>query len=609
MSNKLSNKLERIDNAVNTIRTKVALPEAAIEEVAAAVEALGGSEGGKPNIYKVNTLAERDAITDMVAEDICVVHQKTLGNITASSKFQTAVMPDVVTLPTALDSSARVDLMFRATSNDVMFDAWGSLTATSLSMDCFTDSGNITVSYTSSDGKTYTRTSPTDANVDFGTEIYCPYPEYWDDAVGYFFQVETKIFSGIYEYTTVEKTVIKEREDKTYCFKNGNPLRSQELMFITGITFAPDGYIYACDYHYIFNYIMPSAGQPAFNLFLKDDGYVYLQITGRDVSYLSYHYVNGTSKLVQSVGTGTDKTVQHKLWKLSGDYLFLTSTSHPEPVKVYTDETLSTVLTTSETYEFVNTTETKWDYLGLGDKFTVEELDAGSRVYTSRGLVEGTNPIGATGIPDSIKMLQYMVHFDTELIKDNKLNYLFKDCKATEIPVTKMIDASRTTTLEGTFQNCTNVKTLDLSSFNVNITDTNNYSILSLFENCENLEEIIGLENLTCGYYILNYTFKNCRKLKRIDMRNYRFATGTVISPAREMFMNCTSLEYLDMRNMNVAGYANYNYTWAANNNFLGVPSDCTIIVKDDACKTYVKEGYTLNNVYTVAEWQALGNE
>ena len=199
MSTKLSQKLERINSSVSKIRQKANMPDAVIEDLVVAVESMvtpegsititenstvdvsnyaeavvdvAGGETTKSNIYKVATVADRDSINDMVEGDICVVHQKTLGNITASSKFQTAMMPDVVTLPTALNSSARVDLMFRATSNDVMFDGWGDLSSTGFFMDCFTESGNIHVSYTSSDGKTYTRTSPTNANVDFGTEIY-----------------------------------------------------------------------------------------------------------------------------------------------------------------------------------------------------------------------------------------------------------------------------------------------------------------------------------------------------------------------------------------------------------------------------------------------------
>jgi hypothetical protein len=76
----------------------------------------------------------------------------------------------------------------------------------------------------------------------------------------------------------------------------------------------------------------------------------------------------------------------------------------------------------------------------------------------------------------------------------------------------------------------------------------------------------------------------------------------------RQTFMGCTSLEYLDIRNMNLA--SNTSYTANSMNAFDGVPTNCTIIVKDASNRTYIKNSYpNFTNIYTVAEWQAQGNE
>ena len=90
MNNTLSNKLNRIDNAVSSIRETVSLPNAEIEDVALAVQQL--PSGGGTTIYNVASIAERDALSPNEG-DLC--NLRTLGwgpagrTITAGTPMRT----------------------------------------------------------------------------------------------------------------------------------------------------------------------------------------------------------------------------------------------------------------------------------------------------------------------------------------------------------------------------------------------------------------------------------------------------------------------------------------------------------------------------------------
>ena len=157
--------------------------------------------GGTPvksNVYRVPTIEARDAITDMVEGDVCVVYESNISNVKVDSRFQTAIFPEVVVLDTAITDF--VDVRYRAVDESVMFNCWGSLNSSSFNMDCDSESGSIRIEYTSEDGITYTRTDTTGNPVDFGTEIYYEMPEMWNDAIGKFIQASSLNFDGIFQY-------------------------------------------------------------------------------------------------------------------------------------------------------------------------------------------------------------------------------------------------------------------------------------------------------------------------------------------------------------------------------------------------------------------------
>lgn len=198
MSTKLSQKLERINASMARIREKTNLPNAVIEDVATAVEQLGtsGGETVKTNIYKVATIADRDAITDIVEGDMCVVHTSSMANMQATDSVTAITFPATVVLPSAFTGSAWVSLRDADYTSDIMLD----LSQTRMRCDIM---GNdyISISYTSTDGITYTRTDSNAETIEFSSPVRCEYQEEWNDTLGYFLQVGGVEFGGLFEYT------------------------------------------------------------------------------------------------------------------------------------------------------------------------------------------------------------------------------------------------------------------------------------------------------------------------------------------------------------------------------------------------------------------------
>lgn len=147
------------------------------------------------------TEEQMQADTTAKEGDLAIVYRSEIQNATVDSKFQVANFPETVVLDSAITDY--VDIRYRAVDSSVMFDCWGSLDSSRFRMDCFTESGNIRIQYTSSDGITYTRTDTTGNPVDFGTEIYYEMPEYWNDSIGKFIQVGGSTFEGLFNYLPI----------------------------------------------------------------------------------------------------------------------------------------------------------------------------------------------------------------------------------------------------------------------------------------------------------------------------------------------------------------------------------------------------------------------
>ena len=157
------------------------------------------TSAGSGGVKQFSTVEEMNSSTGNTEGDLAIIYRNEIQNATADSRFRIATFPDTVVLNSAITDY--VEVRYRAVDSSVMFDCMGSLDSSGFSMDCYTETGNIRIEYTSSDGITYTRTDTTGNPVDFGTEIYYGMTEMWNDAIGKFIQIGGSTFEGLYKYS------------------------------------------------------------------------------------------------------------------------------------------------------------------------------------------------------------------------------------------------------------------------------------------------------------------------------------------------------------------------------------------------------------------------
>lgn len=166
----------------------------------------GNAEGGttiESPTMAFESIEEMNAYTGAKEDDLAIIYSSSVQNANADSVFSSAIFPATVVLPQAVTSS--INVAYVSTDSSIRFDCWGSLSATRFSMSCYTDSGSISIAYTSSDGITYARTDSGDETIDFGTEIQFDsrYDEF-NDLIGYFIQIDGSTFDGLYQFKNVK---------------------------------------------------------------------------------------------------------------------------------------------------------------------------------------------------------------------------------------------------------------------------------------------------------------------------------------------------------------------------------------------------------------------
>lgn len=160
--------------------------------------------GGSGDVKLFKTIDEMNADNSAKDGDLAVVYREEIQNMTSEAQTQYITFPETVTLPEAFTDS--VYTMLRAVDSSVMFDGNIMLDNSSFRFDGWSESGMIRVSYSSTDGITYTRQEFTGDSgdltnpVDLGTIVHCEMPEEWNDTLGYFMQIVGSTFDGLFEY-------------------------------------------------------------------------------------------------------------------------------------------------------------------------------------------------------------------------------------------------------------------------------------------------------------------------------------------------------------------------------------------------------------------------
>lgn len=123
-------------------------------------------------------------------------------------------------------------------------------------------------------------------------------------------------------------------------------------------------------------------------------------------------------------------------------------------------------------------------------------------------------------------------------------------------------DMSNANTINGMFSNCKQLKELDLSGWELRLSEKETFghkSIETIFLSCHNLEEIKGLENWTFGKaHTLRSIFKNCKRLQTIEgIENWNISS---IQNIYGIFENMESLSKLDLSQWDVSKLRNCFY-------------------------------------------------
>ena len=136
------------------------------------------------------------------------------------------------------------------------------------------------------------------------------------------------------------------------------------------------------------------------------------------------------------------------------------------------------------------------------------------------------------------------------------LAYMFYGCTSLESLDLRTFKTEKVTTLEGTFQNCTSLKTLYVDNWNT-----------------ENVSSM-GQGNIGIGY---GGAFQNCSSLTSLDIGKWNLSK---VGCTARMFQGCTNLETLDVSNWNTS---NISSLW---NMFNG----CTNLKELDVSKWNTKK-------------------
>ena len=135
----------------------------------------------------------------------------------------------------------------------------------------------------------------------------------------------------------------------------------------------------------------------------------------------------------------------------------------------------------------------------------------------------------------------------------NNIRSMFSENKSLEnIIFTNCFNTSNVTNMSGMFNECSNLKILNLSSFN-----TGNVTYMdSMFDGCKLLAELNVSSFNTNNVTNMGHMFNRCSSLKELNLNN--FNTNNVTN-MRAMFYGCSSLKELNLYNFNTNNVIDVN--------------------------------------------------
>lgn len=577
-------------------RMKTALgvdPTTPLEEVTTTIEQGGGST--KSNIYKVATIEERDAITDMVKGDACLVIDGSIRNITSEDNVSKIIFPVTVTLPQAVTTSTNSMITVGSAQGDMM------LNSTSFRIMLWGGDISYNIYYESTDGITYTGQYDVDGTEkDFGDTIEI---EEFNELFGYFMQIDATKMKGLFEYGEITYNKFigyggKDIKLPAHAFEGHNTSCST-LVFdyttdISGIVNYYKGILF---------YLNSTGGasEVSGNYFYVDDNNnLYYRHNDSSQNYYKddiYYDSLGLHRLYNGITMPSGDTLIAE--NVDKNKIFIIGNSYYDyGLCVYNEDKTETIYNYVPDKTWEDIKEDSWINLPAGLTANEFDINVGKLALTKTGVCEGK------GLPKNlygIKSLANIINAWTDIPFNSEgttalynvfKSYTIESPKVYEAVLLALNIAPRTV---GAMFNRSNVKgeldlshCLDLSSAE---------SMQDMFLYCSGLTKVTLPKSTTKLIYFTN-AFRYCTTLTEIDMSGIVNGANTRVV---YMFGGCTSLTKIDMRSFNFSNIS----TSYCNDIFTEVPDDCLIIVANSTYKSWITSRYSnLTNVKTVAEYE-----
>ena len=158
----------------------------------------GTLESGSGGVKLFDTVEHMQQDPSPSEGDLAIVYREEIQPVTAESEFDSCIFPNTVVLDEAFtgDISGRFGAV---DSSSGYFDGNVDMSSSRFRFNGFGDK-NVRITYTSSDGITYTRTDGGEELQEFGVTIKYQPMRPWNDVFGNFMKIGGKYFDGLYEY-------------------------------------------------------------------------------------------------------------------------------------------------------------------------------------------------------------------------------------------------------------------------------------------------------------------------------------------------------------------------------------------------------------------------
>ena len=209
-----------------------------------------------------------------------------------------------------------------------------------------------------------------------------------------------------------------------------------------------------------------------------------------------------------------------------------------------------------------------------------------SQIGKKKNFIKGVLDIQLNEINESVMYSKegidiYLNNKKINMIKENKECTIEYNFEKNGQPIFEININENVTSMEGFFENCSNIISLDLSNF-----DSSNINNMSfMFTDCNKLKEIKGINKLnTNKVKDMNCMFQECNELESLDLSNFDTSTVTDMSfmfnqcnklieikginnfdtnkvtNMGSMFQECNELEYLDLSNFDTSNVIDMSF-------------------------------------------------